>query len=503
MSESSAIQSVPKNQRLEPDRLSLLEVVMSGLVQIAPASSLILVTALMAGLAGASVPLVLLLAMLGVAATGNALAQFSRIWPSSGSFITFISRAVSPGLGLAVAVIAIAGYIVAFAGIYLFVGQFILTEILKTDVTTSGTVVTAVIYGLLVLIPVIVGLQLSMRLAIVMYALEVAIVLAISIAILIQGGDHGLTTDPFTFGDVGLKGVASALALAVLAFVGFEAPAPLAEESRNPRRNLPLAIMAGILISGAIFVLGSYASIVAFPSADAFANDPIPFTTAADRFIAPLSEVITLLFITSISASFMIATTQTSRVVFNGAREGLWHRSLANVHPRFKTPWLAAVAFVVPSLAIAAVSPVFWDVATASGLLSTLGTLGIILMYAMTNLALIVLWFRERRAGVTRQVVTWLAIPIVGMAVWAVPYWSSFQGGQDPPFDKLPWFFAGLVAVGLLYAIILRLRRPDLAANAGRIVMGEVTSEPNGLPESPPREPDGRPPSKPTTGAGV
>jgi amino acid transporter len=51
---------------------------MSGLVQVAPASSQMLTTALMAGLAGASVPLVMLIAMAGVAATGNALAQFSR-----------------------------------------------------------------------------------------------------------------------------------------------------------------------------------------------------------------------------------------------------------------------------------------------------------------------------------------------------------------------------------------------------------------------------------------
>jgi len=502
MAETTAVHA-PENQRLQRDRLSLLEVVMSGLVQIAPASSLILVTALMAGLAGASVPLVLLLAMLGAAATGNALAQFSRIWPSSGSFITFISRAVSPGLGLAVAVVAIVGYVVAFAGIYLFVGQFILTEIFKTDATTTATVITGVVYGLLVLIPVIIGLQMSMRLAIAMYALEVTIVLAISFAILVQGGDHGLSTEPFRFGDVGTKGVASALALAVLAFVGFEAPAPLAEESRNPRRNLPLAIMIGILVSGGIYVLGSYASIVAFPSADAFANDPIPFTTAADRFISPLSKVITLLFITSISASFMMANTQTSRVVFNGAREGLWFRVLANVHPRFQTPWLAATAFVVPSLVIAAVSPLFSDVTTASGLLSTWGTLGVILMYAMTNLALVVLWFRNRRAGVTRPVLTWLVIPIVGMSVWAVPYWSSFQAGQDPPFDKLPWYFAGLLTLGVVYAVVLRLRRPDLADSAGSIVMGEVTAETHVAAGVPPAGPDGPPPTQPRTGAGV
>jgi amino acid transporter len=474
MTEHRSADQAPATERLRRDSLNMLEIVMSGLVQIAPASSLILVTALMAGLAGASVPLVLILAMLAVAATGNALAQFSRIWPSSGSFITFISRAIDPRVGTAVAVTALVGYIVAFAGIYLFVGSFILTEVFKADPHDGTTLLTAVVFGALILIPVVLGVRIGMRLAIAMYLFEIAVVLVISFAILVQGGDNGLSTDPFTFGDAGTKGVALAFALAMLAFVGFEAPAPLAEESENPRRNVPLAIMVGIVISGLIFLIGSYASIEAFPNAAAFAKDATPFTTAVDRFISPLSGLITLLFITSVSASFMVANTETSRVIFNGAREGLWHRSLARVHPRFETPSRAVIAFVAPSLAIAAVGILVTDFATASGFLSTWGTLGIILMYAMTNVALIVHWFRERAAGVTHSIVTWLVIPLIGVAVLVIPYWSSFQPGQTSPFDKLPWYFAGLLAIGVIYAIVLQARRPEVARNAGALVMGEA-----------------------------
>jgi amino acid transporter len=482
MTGHTSVEGAPPDQRLERNSLNMVEIVMSGLVQIAPASSLILVTALMAGLAGASVPLVLVLAMLGVAATGNALAQFSRIWPSSGSFITFISRAIDPRVGTAVAVTALAGYIVAFAGIYLFVSSFIISEVFKATPADGNTLLIAVIYGGLILIPVILGVRIGIRLAIGMYLFEIAIVLLISFAILIQGGDNGLSADPFTFGDAGTKGVALAFALAVLAFVGFEAPAPLAEESENPRRNVPLAIMIGILVSGLIFLIGSYASIEAFPDAGAYAKDATPFTTAADRFISPLSGLITLLFLTSVSASFMVANTETSRVIFNGAREGLWHRQLAQVHERFKTPWLAVLAFVLPSLVIAAVAVLITDYATASGFLSTWGTLGIVLMYAVTNVALIVLWFKERAAGTTRHVVTWLLVPLLGVAVMCIPYWSSFQPDQASPFDKLPWYFAGLLAVGVIYTVVLQARKPEIARNAGALIMGEAA--PDVLPES-------------------
>ena len=472
MSRQAADPGTGGTDRLQSGSLGLGEVIMSGLVQVAPASSLMLTTALMAGLAGASVPLVMLIAMVGVAATGNALAQFSRIWPSSGSFITFISRAIDARLGLTVAITALVGYIVTFAGIYLFVGQYIATQILHVNGSTPQTLI-ALGYGLVLIIPVVVGLQVGIRVAIAMYAFEVAVILAVSIAIIVRGGDHGLSATPFTFGHAGLKGVALAMALAVLAFVGFEAPAPLAEESRNPRRNVPLAIMLGIAISGLLFVLGSYASVSAFPSASAFAGNAAPFTAAAHRFIPPLAHVVTWLFVTSVSASFIIANTETSRVIFNGAREGLWNRRIARIHPRFKTPWVAVLVFVLPSLVIAVASLAVWDLSTAAGFLSTLGTLGIVLMYAMTNAALFVLWFRERRAGRTRHVLTWLALPVLGTAVMILPFWSNFQAGQPSPFNELPLGFAVMLAIGVAYTAVLALVRPDMARNAGSLVMGE------------------------------
>ena len=461
--------------RLRANSISRLEVIMSGLVQIAPASSVVLTTALMAGLAGAAVPLVFLIAMVGVLCTGNALVQFTRLWPSSGSFVTYISRAVGPRAGLAVALVALLGYIIAFAGIYLFVGQFIVGEIFHSNSTSTATIV-GIVYGLVVLIPVIVGVQVGIRAAILMYLVEVAIVVVISAAILIQGGDHGLTAEPFSFQGASLSGIAAAFALAILGFVGFEAPAPLAEESEDPRRNVPMGIFVGIIASGVLFVVASYAGIVAFPSATDYAASASPFTDATNRFIPLLGGVIDALFLTSVTASFIIANSQTSRVIFSGAREGLWPHRISAIHPRFHTPWLAALAFVLPSLVIAGLTMALTrgDLGTISGFLSTYGTLGIIFMYAMTNVSLIVLFFRERKLGRQRPVLTWLVLPIVGVAVMAIPFWSNLKGGQDPPFDLLPWFFVALLIVAIAYTAWFGWRRPDLVKNAAALAMGEA-----------------------------
>ena len=68
--------------------IGLLGVLMPGLAQVAPAFNLFFTTGLMAAFAGASVPLVFLISMVGLIATAGSLALFSGVFPSAGSFLT-------------------------------------------------------------------------------------------------------------------------------------------------------------------------------------------------------------------------------------------------------------------------------------------------------------------------------------------------------------------------------------------------------------------------------
>jgi amino acid transporter len=69
-------------------------------------------------------PLIFLISMVGMVATASSLAQFASIYPSAGSFITYITRAIGTKVAVAVGVITILGYIIAFGGIYMFVGSY-------------------------------------------------------------------------------------------------------------------------------------------------------------------------------------------------------------------------------------------------------------------------------------------------------------------------------------------------------------------------------------------
>ena len=117
-------------ETLRRGQLGLFGVIMPGLAQVAPAFNLFFTTGVMVALAGASAPLIFLISMVGMGATASSLAQFAGVYPSAGSFITYITKAIGAKVGVAIGVITILGYIIAFGGIYIFVGQYIVQNVL-------------------------------------------------------------------------------------------------------------------------------------------------------------------------------------------------------------------------------------------------------------------------------------------------------------------------------------------------------------------------------------
>jgi amino acid transporter len=460
---------------LKHGEIGLLGVLMPGLAQVAPAFNLFFTAGLMAAYAGASVPLIFLISLVGLVATAASLALFSGVYPSAGSFLTYIARAIGPRVSVVVGVITLLGYIIAFGGIYIFVGQYIVANVLDSPHVWGITQLVTIGYGVLVVLPVILGLKFGVRTTILLYAFEVALLLALAITILVKGGAQGLSATPLQWpSGSGTKDIFVAFSFAVLAFGGFEAAAPLAEETQNPRRNVPLAVIGTVVISGVLYVLCSYALVVAFGTSHTgqLAADPNAFHTAAKAFVPALAPLITWIFLSSVTSSYVAANTQTSRVVFAGARGGLWPRGLSAVSPRFRTPAAAAVAFVAPSIAIGVISAAVTDPLTAAGFLGTYGILGLVLMYLMANIALIVQWARFRRQGVRKNVWAWVVTPVIGIGVLAIPIWGDLRPGQAAPFSYLPWLTIALIAAGVAYMLILSATHPAVIGRAAALLEG-------------------------------
>ena len=240
------------------------------------------------------------------------------------------------------------------------------------------------------------------------------------------------------------------------------------------RRMFPRAVLGTVVVSGIIYVLGSWALVTAFrPShVGVLAVDPNPFHTAAVKYISVLAPFVTWIFLTSVTSSYIAANTQTARVIFGGARSGLWSRVMSKISVRYKTPAIAAIAFVVPSIVLAVASTAFTNPGTASGFLGTYGILGVIIMYIMANVALIVHWSKNDRSGGFKRILMRLVIPVVGIGILAIPVYGDLQPGQAAPYKYLPYLTVGLIVVGVLYTLVLAARKPEIIRDPPGLLEG-------------------------------
>jgi amino acid transporter len=461
---------------LKTGEVSLLGAVMTGAAVMAPAASILFGVALVAGVAGSAVPLIFLIAAVGVLATGNTLARFARIWPSAGSFVTFITRVFGSTVGLGVGVAVLLGWLVAYAGVYVFVGDFLANDFFGG--AGSGLTTSLLIVGFvaIVLVPVVRGVQLSVRVSLIALLVEVAVVVAIGVSVLVQGGADGISLSPFSLPHGGLEPIALGFAITIFLFGGFEQPVPMAEETRNPRRNVPLAVVLCIVGIGALYVFASWFLVLAFGDGAALAKQADPIHAAADGYASWLAPLVKWVLLSSFLGFGVAANTAVSRIVFNTAREGLLPKPLAALHGRYGTPATAAFSFAGAGVAIGVGSKLVADSTEAVTLLSTVGSLLIISMYVLVNAALVVWWWRERRAGREHGVVAHVVVPLAGIAVLASPYYYNLKPGQPSPLNLVPWGLALLVALAASFTALVRRRSPEHLATAGRVLAGEADS---------------------------
>jgi amino acid transporter len=188
------------------------------------------------------------------------------------------------------------------------------------------------------------------------------------------------------------------------------------------------------------------------------------------------------IFLISVTSSYIAANTQTSRVLFAGARGGIWPKPLAATSARFKTPWAAAIAFVAPSIVIGVLSTLVTDPGTTVGFMSTFGIFGVVVMYTVTNVALFVQFFRFRAKGVKKNPFLWLVVPVIGVVVLAIPIWGNLRPFQGGAFDWLPLWSLGLIVAGVVYTIVLAVTRPKALAAAPALLEGAESVETDPVP---------------------
>ena len=456
--------------RLQRGALNLLDIATSTMANIAPAMSFYFSSAFIVGAAGVGSPLIILLAGIAIALLGNTLAEFSRSIPSTGSFITFIGKTFGPLMAVTTTIVVSLGYIIAIASVIDISGgwaQIILQKYLSINIPWQ--LLTLVFVGIAFFL-LVRGVHLSTRWAGYFFAFEMIILLVVSVAVLITNGAH-LSFAPFNPANItgGLAGLGLGFPIAIYLFIGWENSASLAEETSDPRRNVPKAIYSSILLMGVSYLLFMYATVVAFNyKVTALTASAVPFVDAAQKISGVLALLAYLAGFTSIMSSMIAASNSQARLIFNAAREGMLPSWMAKIYPGRNTPWASFVVFFGVSLVIVYAFGWTVDPVTFFGNVATLGAIPISLVYLVSNLALPFYYrrFHPDRFSLLRH----LILPILGVLAIGFPLWGLIQPGQPAPANLFPWISLGIVVVALIYAIILTRRDRTLGERVGSVI---------------------------------
>jgi len=253
--------------------------------------------------------------------------------------------------------------------------------------------------------------------------------------------------------------------------MGWEASAPLAEETEKPRRNIPRALIASTLLIGLFYIFLAYATVVGFNmDAQALGSSEIPFIEALAASAPVLLIVAYLAGVTSFVSGGIAGTNSFARILFNSGREGLLPGFFGKLHPQHQTPSVATWAFLAVTTGLglgfgqlAGLTPLQYY-----GFAATLGTIPIILIYVLTNLALPVYVLRYRRADL--DIVRHVLLPVIGTAVIMVPLWGLVQPGQSWPLNLFPWIALAALVGSMIYGVVLARSSPGLAQRIGAYV---------------------------------
>jgi amino acid transporter len=186
---------------------------------------------------------------------------------------------------------------------------------------------------------------------------SVAVIFVWAIYVILKGGSDGFSLSPLNPGESNFTGITYGIVYAGLIFVGFESSANLAEETAEPKRNIPRAIFYSVLAASIFYVILSWALVLAFGLnvGDLLKNFPPLYVATGNPDFGgdTFSEIVQWLVVVDIAAVGLATATGTTRGIFALARDRHLPRPLAAVHPRFKTPYVAATVIAIAAIVVA------------------------------------------------------------------------------------------------------------------------------------------------------
>ena len=457
-------------------QLGTVDVTASTVANIGPGIDFYFAFGVIAVTAGVAAPLTILAAGVAVVFLAFTVAEFSRMEPSAGSFITYVETALGPIAGVLTALLVAVGFTVAIAGVFTMSGGMVtLTlehyaswspawEPLSLVLTVGAIWLTAR------------GVRLSTTAVGLAVLVQVAIMLAVCVVVLVDRRAD-ISAMPFSWSHLkgGLAGLSAGFPLALYMFIGWENGPALAEECRDPKKTIPRALYLSVAIGTALFVFFAFSTVTGFHyDVSSVGRSSVPFLTMADRYLGGAALLAWGAGIVSVLATLVAGVNSQARMLYDGGRSGLLPARLGRLRPTVDTPVNALTMMAVAGLGIIAV----WWAAHATGLqsgstnpvglyaeCSTMGTIVILFVYLLTTLSLPVFMWRRHRESFSA--IRHVAMPALGALSLIVPFVELFKPGQPSPYSQFPYLALAILVAAAAVAWFTVRRNPSAGSSEG------------------------------------
>ncbi len=418
--------------------------------------------------AGAGVPAMFVLAGIVLLCFSVGYAAMSTRIVNTGGFYTYMARGLGRPTAVAGGFVAVISYLAVEVGLCGAFGYFAQLVAAKHGLTLpwedwalAGWALTAILgYR---------QIDISAKILSVLMIGEVAILALLDGAIFVRQGPSALPVSSFAPHHVFGPGLGIGLMFAFMSFIGFESAALYGEETRNPRRAVPLATYVSVILIAGFYGLTSWAAVGAV-GADRIATTAGKqlgdlFFVLSDTYLnSEVTLVMQVLLCTSLFAAVLALHNAGNRYLFTLGRERVLPAGLGAVHPRHGSPYRAslvqsAITVTVGAVfAIAGLDP-YLNLATS---MLGLGTLGIVALQAAAAASAIG-FFRDRPDAHWWRTRLGPLLGLVGLLIAVVLLIRNFAlvvGTSSLTVKLLPWLLVVAIVAGVGYALWMRSARP-------------------------------------------
>ncbi len=480
MSHSTRQDSDTISRALARNRLGVPSVVffvLSATIPLTVVAGVVTTGYAVTGVTGFPVAFAAIALLLGLFAVGYV--AMSRHVTNAGAFYTYVAHGFGKPAGVSAAWVALLAYSALQVGLYGIIHEALAPKLAELfDIEVEWWVVALVAWALVAVLGVL-RVDINSRVLAVLLAAEIAVLLIFDFADLGNPAGGDLTFDTLAPGNLFETGVGAILALAVLGFIGFEASVVFSEESRNPRRTVALATYTAIAIVGVVYVLSSWAMSVATGPDNIVATTQelgpgTIFVLAEENLGAVWLDIGEILFVTSILAGMIAFHNMWARYSFALGRERVLPSRLGRTSPSTGAPVVGSIVQSVVGLAVILyyagqdLDPVvqlfFYGGAS--------GALGIIILIAVTSVAVIAFFARQPSGeSAWRRVIAPVlaSIALAVVVVLAIVNFDTVLGVA--PDNNVRWVvpiaYGVAIVLGILYGLFLKAQRPDVYASIG------------------------------------